>query len=458
MKSFLKVLFFLILFPQMLQAGGPMIVYSDNSGLAQRWADDSVVIYADPGKLCTNVDNKKATDWIKEAAATWNDVLIKPAVDKPELKTSLLIVVYSGTVTDVSDIDDTNFQNYFQSNAGPSVIVFDADGSIISLLGYDVDSIGGLTTPTFSDNSDKKILRGISILNGKMLCDSLSKASTASEQTQIENNFKALITHEMGHLLNLDHTQVNLSEAENCNLNGVCDGAQYISTMYPELKTFLQANLNMDDQVALSSIYPTDDFKKSFCVITGQLLDADSIGLSGVNVIARQVGEGTSTAKSDARSNVSGSFWKECAGKGKYYLYGIKPGKKYQVTYEPIASQFVGSYESSFEPITNPPQGFTGGLISDKDGNSTVSCGTGGETIEMDVIKVNTTNPCASVLGKEKVDDTKSAATPPDGGGSCSMMPLRKFKVSLILILCAIPLVIYRFKFLKKKGRDEKQD
>ena len=207
-----------------------------------------------------------------------------------------------------------------------------------------------------------------------------------------DNQFKSALTHELGHLFNLDHTQINLDIADMCDLGGTCDDGQFIPTMFPELKTQLQRYLSIDDKITISWLYPNNTFESSFCTITGEIQDRDGYPLQGVNVIARRVMDGETLTKEDARSMVSGVLYPACAGDGHYYLHGLVPGKTYEVIYEPISSQYTGM--SGFEPLANPPSGFDTGNISASDGSTTVSCDNGGETIQMETVKVDVDNPC----------------------------------------------------------------
>ncbi len=118
---------------------------------------------------------------------------------------------------------------------------------------------------------------------------------------------------------------------------------------------------------------------------------------------------------------VSGVLYPACTADGHYYLHGIIPGKAYQVTYEQLSSEYTGA--SGFEPLDNPPSGFAAGTIT-KDGATTVSCETGGETIEMDALELDVTNPCGTMAtpgGDTSGTDEEAASTSSEGGGRCQL-------------------------------------
>jgi hypothetical protein len=239
--------------------------------------------------------------------------------------------------------------------------------------------------------------------------------------------FKATMLHELGHLFNLDHSQVNLDIADACDRTGTCVDGQYIPTMFPELKTFLQGTkVSDDDKITLSWIYPNSTFEDSFCTITGEIQDKDGRPLQGINVIARRVGDGESLTKEDARSMVSGVLFPGCSKDskniynfdGRYYLKGIVPGKTYEVIYEELSTEYTGM--SGFEPLASPPSGFlpegqTEVPILSSGGDTTVKCDKGGETIDMETVKVPVGNPCPSL-------EPTPAPTTGSSGGGCSLI------------------------------------
>lgn len=368
-------------------AGGPYLVDTvGTTGVPRTWRNHRVVWYSESGDLSNGVNNETAKVWIESAFAKWRDLTITNA-NGDAVTTDDVTIDYGGSVG--VDIDTTNVGSYLSSEPGPSVIIFDKDGSLISILGLDKTKIVGLTSPTLTSDDGTQILRGFSIFNGYKL----DGAPLSPDPATAQQLFQATIFHELGHLLNLDHAQVNDNIANACTLGGLCTDGQYIPTMYPELKTTLQGTPGRDDKIAISSLYPASVFGTDFCTITGSIVDAAGKPLRGVNVVASRVNDGTSLTRQDARSFITGASYPDCSNDSKYFLRGIVPGKSYQVVYEPLNSKYTGP--SGFEPLDNPPSGFETGTVAGPQGETTVSCSEGGQTITMRTETINTPNPCS---------------------------------------------------------------
>ncbi len=422
MKKILAAIFFIFIFS--LQgpsyAGGPFAVdVINDSGVALRWKNDTMDWHLDPGRVSPNVENSIGKGWVDEALDVWNDVTILNAEDDL-VETSTFKSYYKGMLPE--DVTSQNSQPYLSAYSGVSSIIFDEDGDITAgLLGeLNRSTVVGLSAPLLSDSSGLYITKGFALFNGYVLeAGDLAKSGDVAQ-----NLFKATILHEIGHMINLDHSQVNDSTAQQCGdagtlymRDGDCDEeSEYIPTMYPELLTFMQRTLSMDDKVTVSWIYPSANFQSDFCVITGEIFDADGEPLKGVNVIASRADGGEDVAKTDSRSFVSGVLHSGCKGEAKYYLYGILPGVPYQVSYEPINSAYTGT--SGFEPNIVKPSGFEAGIITSSSGASTVKCSKGGDTIEMASATIDTPNPCASQNDDSNGDGGNPASV--ESSTSCS--------------------------------------
>lgn len=400
------VIIALLFTAKMAVAGGPFVVDTVNdSGTAQQWVDDKLIYYTDDGDLSATVDNETAREWIAEAINKWTGASLKNK-NGVSVNTTGVTAQWGGNIG--VDIDENNYDEYDDPEPGPTVIIFDKDAGIIKDMWPGAEFImPGVTGLTLSSSDGKEILRGVVILNGVML--------SGGEIILSNDQFKAAILHELGHLFNMDHTQVNFDIADVCDLSTTCDEGQYIPTMYPELKTAMQRIPSIDDLITISWLYPNSTFENYFCTITGEIQDRDGNPLQGVNVIARRVLEGDMFTKGDARSMVSGVLYPACAGDGHYYLHGIIPGKTYEVFYEPLTDQYRNM--SGFEPLANPPTGFTTETIPAADGSTTVSCEDGGETIQMQTVQVDVSNPC--VVTKKTTEEEGEEGT---SGGGCSLI------------------------------------
>lgn len=405
---FAAVFLFVSFFAESSFAGGPFVVDGvGDTGVAQRWVNDTLMWYVDGGNLSNTVSNETAREWVEEAIEKWTGATLQDST-RDYIGTTNVQATF---VSDVGyDINSTNFWDYLDEEAGPTVIIFDRDGLVTrEIAAGTYENIPGLTDIRFSSSSGISILRGVVIFNGLTLDSGLLT----------EDQFKAAMLHELGHLFNLDHTQVNLDIAELCTLGGTCTDGQYIPTMFPLLKTDRQSALSVDDKVTLSWIYPNNAFSTSFCTIIGEIQDQSGNPLQGVNVLARRVADGESLKKEDVRSMVSGVMYPACHADGHYYLYGIVPGKTYEVFYEPISEEFTDL--SGFEPLDSPPQGFDSATITSSSGETTVSCDEGGETITMQIVKVPVATPCTTLSPIGNSDDTDGSGSTASSGG-CSLI------------------------------------
>lgn len=418
-------------------AGGPFVVDEVNqTGIAGRWLNDTLEWWADKGRLSGAIDNATGIKWVQDELDKWMSVTLENA-DKKFVSASTIKESFKGKVEE--DITLSNFNKYYNNDPGPTAVIFDEDGSITAALtgAGNENRVVGLTMPILSDDSGLYITKGILILNGMMQAN-----GRLSPNQEIANSlFQAAILHELGHILNLDHGQVNYNDASKCVLGAACASANQIATMYPKLLAATQKELSRDDKVTLSWIYPSDDFQKDFCTITGEVFDAKGQPLKGVNVFAYRADGGEASAKVDVRAFVSGVLKPECYGDGRYYLYGIVPGQKYQVGYEPIGAEFVGF--SGFEPLSNPPQGFDGGEIQSSSGDKQVWCDKGGDTIEMSKISIDVKNPCV------QADTTKDSASKAQSKTSkCSLTPDSDPDISAFSLLA----VSILFLFMRRKS------
>lgn len=406
----------LITWAPVAHAGGPFGVDTVKAtGQPMRWQNNTFEWYVDDGPLSTDVDSETARQWVKEQFDKWMSITLTGSENKP-LSSTVIRASFKGSIG--TDIDDTNYFDFDREEEPRTIVVFDEGGKIASSLGF--NNTPGLTALRLMDSSGLYITKGISILNGAML----------GERKLTHEQFKAVIFHEMGHLLNLDHTQVNLDIATSCELNKDCENGNYIPTMYPDLKTETMGIPAYDDIITLSWIYPSSDFEKSFCAITGELFDAKGKPLKGINVLGLRAGEGDVAARVDARSFVSGALKAGCAGDAKYYLYGIIPGHAYQIVYEPLGD-FRGA--SAIQPLVEySPKGFNRGTILTTSGDSTVTCDSGGQTIEMASQTIDITNPCVQLSGGDVTDNSEQKAA---SSSKCSLLPLGGFSYLPVLFL-----------------------
>jgi hypothetical protein len=341
-----------IIFP--IFAGGPYYVTGPNArypGQPYRWPGSIIHYYTDRGSL-GNQSNFQANDLVAAAFQVWQNV-----------DTANISFQNSGQLGD--DVTSSNiriFQNSIGNCSDPTQpansIVYDMDGSMMSALGLDNNSVLGFSGIVCTDDTAGLFTRGWSLLNGRFIDgqpDSSSHHSTSLE------NFKGAFVHEFGHLIGLGHSQINL----NCLTDSPCttEDLAGIPVMFPVILDNSQMIPNTDDKASLSMLYPNPGFSASTARIQGHVLFGDGItAAQGYNVIARQAG----SARNTAVSCVSGYLFTAAAGNplvpdgndvslffgshdtnliGYYDISGLPPGD-YTVEVETInnsgISPFVG--------------------------------------------------------------------------------------------------------------------
>ena len=357
---FVLPLLFLLLMSASAEAIGPRSVTS--SGLPVKWL--SMPIDVD---LESDLDlaGKDLSLLVEDALNTWKDLSDSDVTFQ---------VNDLGVAVDANDNDQDGFPDYcnFISGLGPcptsnsisangtNPLVIDEDAEItkdIFGLGNEFTTLG--FAAIFTSNSiTGGAIQGLAVFNASCLQGyELPGCTTESGQLSFsDNDFTSFIVHELGHFLGLDHSQVNLTEAEN-DLNG---DDQLITTMYP---TFIVGNgasfkvPKRDDQVGLAQLYPSSSFTAGTWKITGKVYEEGGVQeFQCANLVARNV----NNPKVDAISAISGDFSLANSEDGSFEILGLIPGESYSLVVEPLDPQALGS--SGYTPCRGvssepaPPQ------------------------------------------------------------------------------------------------------
>lgn len=298
-----------VFWAQRTRAGGPLYVGGSYGveGQPFRWnpASFPVAYSTDLGNLGT-LNNTQANNLVAEAFNVWRNV-------------STATIAFTRVSDLGQDVNADNIAAFLDAHADcldptqpTNAIIYDADGSALVALGEDPNIVLGFAGVACI-SADGWFERGRALLNGKFI----DGTDSSSNPEVTLDEFKAIFIHEFGHLIGLDHAQINL----NCLTAYPCgsDDLEGLPTMFPVLVDGIaMATLSTDDIAAVSALYPDPSFSTSFGTIQGQILFSDGMSpAQGFNVIARQ-SDDPDTPEDESRrvaaSSVSGFLFTACEG------------------------------------------------------------------------------------------------------------------------------------------------
>ncbi len=228
---------------------------------------------------------------------------------------------------------------------GKNPIVIDDDGEVVGKFFGTANrftTLGFAAVVTFNATTGEAV-KGEAVFNAACLngvelsgCGSLSFS---------DDDFTSFIVHEIGHFLGLNHSQVNLDEADDSDTSN----DDKITTMYP---FFIQGNganfktPERDDQVGAAFLYPEEIFASSNFTLSGTVYDTNgTTEFACANLVARNTS--SSRSRTDAVSFVSGQLCPDnkfdASCDGNYEIQGLSPSETYNLTVEPISTDFRNS-------------------------------------------------------------------------------------------------------------------
>ncbi len=425
--SYLLILCTLFLsVPASLQGAGAILVDTDVNGDPVLWKDGIIHFNMESGPQGTlgTLTNAEATALVRELFEDWK-------VTINGIETTDLIFDEG---EDLGGVDLSNFNDHFtycppskscpteappfvvgSARTGETPILFDDDGSMVDAVlgtGARLNTLG-FAGPRVVERSGEilYITEGQAMLNG-LFIDGI--ASGSNPEVASLDDFKGAIFHELGHLMGIDHTQVNLSSVIKY-INDDFSEQEAIPTMLPLfINGTEQLSPHFDDKVAVSFLYPSSAFNLSFCRMEGKVFEEDGqTELQGVNVIAANADD----PLMEATSFVSGAFYvgnfSNCESRtGDFLIAGLTPGTSYGLSIEQISQSFTGG--SSIEPCDPPQSGFSLETLP-----GLFSCSSAGEVIT------------AGSEATTEIVTTKTSTVPGDGdggsgdsgAGGCSLIP-----------------------------------
>jgi len=321
-------------------AAGPLLV---TDGVVLAWDNSSAVSLDPESGSCGGFSNADMVSKLDEVTAIWADL------DEVDISFS----IDEGNFDEIDDSNYTTVISDADTLNGNNLVTFDEDGDISAQLFGEENRFLVLGFAEVLASDATNITQANFLINCSCLenepadicftsCDGGACFDAITEEA-----VDAVILHEIGHLINLDHSQANETVLEATTEADQDD----LPTMYP-ISYFPtgQRTPTQDDIIALGSIYPSSTLSSNYCLVTGDLVDADDLPLRCADVVAETsstddtvsfVSGNNATAtddNTDGDTVDSGECTDDC---GHFQLY-LTPGTDYTITVRPINSAFTG--------------------------------------------------------------------------------------------------------------------
>ena len=301
-------------------AGGPLVV-----------CYQLPIKYPGAGSVSLNYDQGVLGSRTKVQA----DALVTEAV-------SLWTNVATSTVSlsrgaDLSvDVTASNYGTYLNSfSDGLNPVIYDTDGSIIdSIFGVgSKSSVHGFAGSAWTNNGSQcTYVEGRAVINGYIAVNDIT--------------MKVVLAHEVGHLIGLDHTQLD-------NSQGLANSNYPL--MYPIAYRSLNS-LHEDDIAAVSALYPDATLDSVYGQLTGSFTQTNGTPIRGANIWAMEV-----------NTNKVFSFVSDYLSQNTGYFKLLLPPGSYTLHAEVIQTGFtagssVGPYSETLADLSFQPPLYNSGV------------------------------------------------------------------------------------------------
>jgi hypothetical protein len=373
MRSFPLASLLLFLFSVPASAGGPLDIRSD--GAIYKWDVSSGPIHyrVDGGPLALNggtvvVDHTAGVNRVEAMFAAWHGVSTTALEFQDDGGLQSFGALTDG---DVNTLDELSAVLQSCANSTQSPVIFDAGGGMLKSLGLPPDIIG--VAGPCSESNDL-ITSGFVFMNGAFQ----DGVNTSTNEELTAAQFDEAIIHEIGHFLDLGHSQVNVNVLSATHDQCTVDDRAGLPLMFPFAHCQARSAAGLpvispDDAAWISFLYPNASFSSTYGSVEGQIYFADGITpVQGVNIVARAIDDpatpGIDESKRNAISVVSGFLFADLYDSALGSPYGSKepihegyfkmplPAGTWSLSFESVNPNFVfGSRVGSLEiPIKAP--------------------------------------------------------------------------------------------------------
>jgi hypothetical protein len=370
-----RILLFVCVISTCAYAGGPNFVGGPAvgtraalgaDGLPFIWNPAAMPIQyrVDPGPMATAggtvvISNATGLQRVQNMFSVWQNV---PTATISFNNAGAILPTGAYTGGDVQTLAQFNAIQGSCQNGAQNPVIFDADGALLTALGLPQEIIGFDSTCAL-DGRTGFITGSLMYLNGKMQ-DGVNQPRLAVPNFELTaNEFDEAITHEMGHFLGLDHSQINLDLLTFAQFGQPCDvdSLAGMPLMFPI--SFCRARkdaglpvLALDDISWISSLYPNAAQPTGYATISGVIVFPDGISqFQGANVIARQIDDPTTLEDESRRVAVSATSGYLFTGNPGQSLTAVLGGVEDNTNGSPLGSRkpaLIGFYQIKVPPGT----------------------------------------------------------------------------------------------------------
>jgi hypothetical protein len=291
-----------------------------HNGEPRRWNTAAAVVWNPDGGPLGKLTNAQAVVMVADEFQKWEDV----ATAVIDYAQGVQIVdPSSGLPTNVTS---ANYSAVINAGEGQNPIIFDNDRDIFDMLAIPSSVVGFAGVLR---SSGATITKAYVVMQGDWF-DNQAAGTPPSDPGEVsEAVFRGAMVHEDGHFSGLHHSSVN-HELTVTGLPGCpAPTSQQIETMGPTSNPDT-LNLERDDGIGISVLYPTAAFQSDTAAIRGRLIDRDGTSaFAGANIVLRPDAADCNQRYEMALGMQSGAAPAEFGGAGSFSFHGLTPGGAY---------------------------------------------------------------------------------------------------------------------------------